>query len=311
MKKRLVKQIAYSGKHFSSVEISKAVSEMYNEFPFPPPQRKHTYQKHAEYTYKILNKLHINTKNKVFGDIACGTGLMMLDYALKFPETMFIGYDISKKSVEIANNMFKKLGLENRVKVYLKDIMFMSDKNYFTYIVSWGTIHHLSDPEKGTHLLCRALKPEGILRTGVYGYYGNWERRIQREIVKTITDKSMNIDKKIQLIQDWIDGDINFKNTFTAPPVDIKDKIWVVDEFLHVWEQHFKLKDIIQWLQNEGMRIINLTDYYDNEISLNINNHSSNTRFINRVNQLNFTQQCHLIDLLVRPYWVSLFAQKI
>ncbi len=291
-------------------KILKAIQKMYGQFPFPPPQRRYSYKNHAIYVYKLFKKLKINPDGQTFADIACGTGLMMLDYALQFPKTKFIGYDIGSKSVEIANKNFKRENVNARAKSYLKNILNIKDSERFTYIVSWGTIHHLSDPEKGIHLLCRALKSGGILRTGIYGYYGNWERRIQQEIVDTILKDSMDFEARINLVQAWIKGDKTFKNIFTAPPVDVRDKNWIVDEFLHVWEQHLKLKDVIKWLKNENMKIICLTDYYDNEISLDIRNYSTNAQFIKRVLQLPFEHQCHLIDLIVRPYWISLIAQK-
>jgi len=292
-------------------QVVEAVGNMYHQFPFPPPQRKHTYRQHAVFVHQLLKKLQINPKGKLFGDIACGTGLMMLDYALEFPETRFIGYDISSKSVDLANKYFQKAGIGNRVHSFIKDITKLKDKEEFSYIVSWGTIHHLPNPKEGIHILCRALKPNGVLRTGIYGYYGNWERRIQLEIVDTILDNSMDFSTKIKIVQAWAKGDKTFKNTHTAPPVDIEDKTWVVDEFLHVWEQHLRLKDIVEWLTNEGMRIICLTDYYDKIISLNISDYSSNSVFIKRVERLSFPEHCHLIDLITRPYWISLFAQKV
>jgi len=70
-------------------QVVEAVGNMYHQFPFPPPQRKHTYRQHAVFVHQLLKKLQINPKGKLFGDIACGTGLMMLDYALEFPETRF------------------------------------------------------------------------------------------------------------------------------------------------------------------------------------------------------------------------------
>lgn len=311
---KTVRDSTISNKAFhkpTSGNITGSVRSMYARYPFPPEQRRGSYKKHATYVSKLLKKLKINPDKKVFGDIACGTGLMMLNYANEFPKTEFIGYDITPASVKIANKNLQEGKVSDRAKAYVKNIMKINDVEKFSYIVSWGTIHHLPDSQKGVHILCKALKRGGILRTGIYGYYGNWERRIQQEIVDTIVDSKMDFETRIKIVQDWIEGDSTFKNTYTDPPVDVNDKNWVVDEFLHVWEQHIKLKDVVKWLQNENMKIISLTDYYDKEISLDIADYSTNANFIERVHKLPFEGQCHIIDLIVRLYWISLIAQKI
>jgi SAM-dependent methyltransferase len=291
-------------------DIVSSVQDMYSRYPFPPPQRKHTYRAHAAYVHHVLDEMGINPEGKIFGDIACGTGLMMLDYALEFPATEFVGYDISPSSVELANHYLQEAGI-TRARSYVKNIMELDDVGRFTYIVSWGTVHHLPDPREAIRLLSRALVPGGVLRIGVYGYYGNEERRIQQAIVQAIINDDMDFQERIQAVRDWITGDERFRNDYTAPPVDVNDDNWVVDEFLHVWEQHLKLGEVVCWLEEAGLRVLRLTDYYDREISLDIGCYSTNPRFIERVRTLPFATQCHLIELMVRPYWLSLFAQKV
>jgi len=125
----------------------------------------------------------------------------------------------------------------------VQDITTLDLTEHFDYIVSWGTAHHLPDPAAGIAILCRALKPGRILRLGVYGYYGNWQRRVQQEIIRLITATLPDDDAaRIEAVRTWARGDRNFKNYYTAPPVDLDDDNWVVDEFLHVWEKHLQLR---------------------------------------------------------------------
>lgn len=293
-------------------DVTARVREMYRRHPFPTPQRKNTYQHHAKYVRQFLEELGVDPAGKRFGDMASGTGLMMLDYCREFPQTAFIGYDLSDVSVAHANDTLQQEGATNG-RCHVRDIMELDIDGEFNYVLSWGTMHHLSDPRTGIQKLCRAVKPGGVLRTGVYGWYGNWERRIQQEIVRVV---SQNLDPgdfgaRIPIVQEWASGDRNFKNYYTAPPVELDDGDWVVDEFLHVWEQHLKLRDVVSWLSAEGMEILRLTDYYDQEIPLDITRHSTSQPFIDRVRGLSFEDQCHVIDMIARPYWLSLFARKL
>jgi SAM-dependent methyltransferase len=284
---------------------------MYVRHPFPPSQRKYSYRRHAAYVRRFLEERGgIDPRGCTFGDIACGTGLMMLDYAREFPETSFVGYDISDASVELANQTLRQEAAAN-ASAYVQDITALDVDGEFDYIVSWGTIHHLPDPAKGIAILCRALKPGGILRVGIYGYYGNWERRVQQEIIRTITETAGADDAaRIEAVRVWARGDRNFKNYYTAPPVDLDDDNWVVDEFLHVWEQHLRLRDVVSRLGEHGMRVLRMTDYYDQEIPLDVASHSTSPVFAAMAEKLPLEIQCHVIDMIVRPYWLSLFAEK-
>jgi len=283
---------------------------MYVRHPFPTAQRKNSYRRHASYVHQFLLERGIDPKGATFGDIACGTGLMMLDYAREFPETNFIGYDLSDTSVDLVNKTLKQESVGN-AHARQQDIMTLDQEAEFDYILSWGTLHHLPDPGRGIATLCRALKPGGVLRLGVYGHYGNWERRLQQEMVRAIIRPETTDDTAmIEAVRVWAQGDRNFKNYYTAPPVDLSDDNWVVDEFLHVWEKHLRLVDVVSCLRGQGMQVRRMTDYYDQEIPLDITYHSSSPIFAEKVGKLPFESQCHVIDMIVRPYWISLFAQK-
>ena len=291
-------------------EVVSAVRDMYARHPFPPAQRKYSYRRHAAFVRRFLEERGIDPAGRMFGDIACGTGLMMLDYAREFPEASFAGYDISETSVGLANETLKRQGVTN-ARAHVQDITALDMPGEFDYIVSWGTIHHLPDPAQGIAVLCRALKPGGILRAGVYGYYGNWERRVQQEIIRAISGSAGEDGPAgIDAVRVWARGDRNFKNYYTAPPVDLDDDNWVVDEFLHVWEQHLQLRDVVSWLGAQGMRVLRMTDYYDQEIPLDVASHSTSTVFAAMAEKLAFEDQCHVIDMIVRPYWISVFAEK-
>jgi SAM-dependent methyltransferase len=282
---------------------------MYARHPFPPSQRKYSYRRHAAYVRRFLKERGVDPRGCRFGDIACGTGLMMLDYAREFPETSFTGYDISEASVKLANDTLRQEAITNAC-AYAQDVTALDVEGEFDYIVSWGTVHHLPDPRDGVAILCRALKPRGVLRVGVYGYYGNWERRVQQEIIRAITENADDDSAKIEAVRVWARGDRNFKNYYTAPPVDLGDDTWVVDEFLHVWEQHLLLRDVVTWLGEQGMRVLRMTDYYDQEIPLEVAAHSTSADFAAMAGKLPFESQCHVIEMIVRPYWLSLFAEK-
>ena len=70
------------------------------------------------------------------------------------------------------------------------------------------------------------------------------------------------------------------------------------------------LRAVVRWLQDQGMEILKMTDYYDQEISLDTARHSPSEAFIEHVRQLPFADQRHIIDMIARPYRLSVFARK-
>ncbi|MDJ0516914.1 MAG: class I SAM-dependent methyltransferase [Trichodesmium sp. MO_231.B1] len=294
----------------TQISVSESVRDMYTRYPFPPVERRNAYQNHAKFVRSVLENLGIKLEGARFGDIACGTGCMLTDYAREFPEVSFQGWDLSPESLKMAESFLAEEGLTN-AQVDEQNIMELEVVDSFDYIVSWGTIHHLENTQEGVRRLCRALKVGGVLRTGVYGYYGNRERRLQQEFVDTLVPDKSEFQERITAVKELAQVCPGFATQHTEPPVELDSDNWVVDEFLHVWEKHIKLVDLVQWLQDNNMEVKLLTDFYDQEIPLDIAKHTTNNDFINRVSSLPFVQQCAVIELLTRPYWLSVIAQKV
>ncbi len=289
-------------------EVTGRVHDQYAIHPFPPPQRKHSYRQHAAFVRSFLEGLGKDPHGWRFGDIACGTGLMMLDYALEFREASFAGYDLSETSVDRANELFRREGVEN-ARAAVANLLEIEEIESFDYLLSWGTVHHLADPFQGIAVLCRALKPGGVLRLGVYGHYGNFERKLQQEIMETVGGH-LPLDERIALVREWATVDPRLVEANTAPPVDLDDDDWVVDEFLHAWEQPLRLRDVVRCLDASGVQVVGLTDYYDAPISLDPSRHLPPGHLSELAAELSFERRCHLVDLLVRPYWLSVLAVK-
>ncbi|SRR5579875_590489 len=289
-------------------DVAARVRGQYRAHPFPPPQRRHSYRNHARFVRQYLEGLGIDPAGRRFGDMACGTGLMLLDYALEFPEAELVGYDLSEASVERANATLAEEGVGN-ARALVADLLDLGETESFDYVVSWGTIHHLAEPGEGLLALARVLKPGGVLRLGVYGYYGNWERHIQQEIVRTL-GQGLDLEDKIRLVREWAAADLRFLAAQTAPPVDLDDDDWVVDEFLHVWERPLRLDEVVSGLARGGLSVLALTDYDDRPIPLDPTAHIRSPTLAQRASQLPFDQQCHLVELLTRPYWLAVLARK-
>jgi len=73
----------------TGLDIAPRVAQMDTRYPFPSAQRRHSYRLYAGHVREFLQQLGIDPAGKRFGDIACGTGLILPDYAQEFPEVQF------------------------------------------------------------------------------------------------------------------------------------------------------------------------------------------------------------------------------
>ena len=88
---------------------SKNVSYMYKKFPYPFPSSKTKSVNELLNLFKIFsleNKFNFDNKNVL--DAGTGTGHRIINVALNYKKTCFLGLDFSKNSIKIAQELAKK-----------------------------------------------------------------------------------------------------------------------------------------------------------------------------------------------------------
>jgi len=106
-------------------------------------------------------------KGKYILDAGCGTGIFSIIFGNR-GNNKIIGIDISKGSLETAQSLRKKFGLQN-VRFMREDMLKLSfPDNTFDIVWAWGTVHHTTDPVQAISELIRVLKTGGSLLLAVY-----------------------------------------------------------------------------------------------------------------------------------------------
>jgi SAM-dependent methyltransferase len=99
----------------------------------------------------------------------CGTR-EAITWALAVPEGEVVAIDFSEASVRASATLAGKLGLAN-LRHEVRDILALAPADLdgpFDLIVSFGVIHHLTDPAEGLRRLRALLKPDGALLLMLY-----------------------------------------------------------------------------------------------------------------------------------------------
>ena len=122
-------------------------------------ERYGSYESSSNFVIENLNGF------KTILDIGCSIGYLTTYYALKIPESSFIGIDFSFESVKKANNMKKKLNLNN-IDFMVRDMNKINYPNkYFDCIVDTQSIYYSKDYLKTFNHLRKILSDNGILIT--------------------------------------------------------------------------------------------------------------------------------------------------
>lgn len=115
----------------------------------------------VKFLKQIIIKNNIPLDKEYFiGDICCGLG--EISYHLKdlFPNSKFLGIDISKEQIKLAKQLFKDFGLQNRYSFEVGDIYNLKDYR-FDIVINWMTLMALDDYKKSLKNLVKVTKMGG------------------------------------------------------------------------------------------------------------------------------------------------------
>jgi len=100
-----------------------------------------------------------------WGDVGCGSGVLMLQMAKKYPHSSFCGFDVSKEGLA---SFAEKLKEENLTNVHICNVLEgkpLPEDQSFDFITLIDVLHDLSDPVSVLRAVRASLKPDGKLLT--------------------------------------------------------------------------------------------------------------------------------------------------
>ena len=95
-------------------------------------------------------------------DFGCGSGHALALLADAYPQSSFIGYDISPADIDRAQAEAAQIGLVN-LRFHLADVAGLTVTGVYDYALAFDAIHDLAQPEQALRVIARSLKPGGRL----------------------------------------------------------------------------------------------------------------------------------------------------
>ena len=234
--------------------ITKSVKEMYLKYPYPSPSRE------TVETNELLNLLRIfeiETKTKFENskilDAGSGTGHRIINVAKHFNKSKFTGADISKKSLEIANELKKKNNVINIDFIEKNILTNISELGKYNAILCMGVLHHLSNPQQGLEILSKMLEKDGIIFLYLYGSLGGHKRMLNKELISILLgNQKTNYDLGIELVRDIGFNKFDYGWNLKYKNKEEEDSL-IVDSLLHVNEFLYDSIEIEKLFKQSGL----------------------------------------------------------
>lgn len=162
-------------------QISAAVRQLYNTYPFPPeplldvPPPGYNWRWHWQAAYNFCTGRKPLRDDVQILDAGCGTGVGTEYLVHLNPQAQVTGIDLSEEAITVARERCRRSGAERVTlqNLSLYDVDQLDSR--FDYINCVGVLHHLPDPVAGIQALARQLKPGGLMHVFVYAELGRRE----------------------------------------------------------------------------------------------------------------------------------------
>lgn len=93
-------------------------------------------------------------------DVGCGAGHAINVMAKEFPNSRFVGYDLSEDGISRARREAQELGLPN-ARFEVRDLAALDEPGGYDLITAFDAIHDQAEPAKVLGAISEALTPEG------------------------------------------------------------------------------------------------------------------------------------------------------
>jgi SAM-dependent methyltransferase len=163
---------------------TEAVVALYSRFPYPSPVVG------GGLSFDIANLFSLlvgddGLVSRSILDAGCGTGQRVVGLAHRYPDAQVQGIDAVDAALNVGRELAQRHGVDN-VSFSRRDIMNLEMGETFDFIVSTGVVHHLEDPRRGLHNLCRHVAEDGVICVWLYHPFGELDRLLGRELLLTL-----------------------------------------------------------------------------------------------------------------------------
>ncbi len=248
-----------------SDEVSKKVKDQYEENPYPR-WRYSSNSIASNFLLQLKNDIkpnNITFKNEFINPniliAGCGTGAQLINI-ISYENANILAVDLSLSSLAYAKRKIEEIGYK-KIEFLQGDILNLKKLNRkFDIIECMGVLHHMKEPMKGLKILLDLLKPNGVLKLGLYSEVSRKHIVKTREFIKTkeFTNNINDIRKCREIIKNH-DDQLLQKISYNYDFYSISS---TRDLIFHVQEHRFTIAKISKLLKDFNLEFLGFTDPY-------------------------------------------------
>lgn len=114
-------------------------------------------------------------------DVGCGSGRALNFMARAYPNSCFVGYDLSEEAISLARAEAEEHGTSN-VRFEVRDVARLGEESAYDLVTTFDVIHDQAKPAAVLESIARALRPDGVyLMQDIAGsshHHGNMDHPI-------------------------------------------------------------------------------------------------------------------------------------
>lgn len=189
----------------------------------------------------------------------CGTGLETMRVVNMYRGAKIVGIDLSRASLAYGARKLSEYGVDT-VELVHGDILDLANLDrQFDMIESFGVIHHMADPEGALRLLAQRLKPQGLMRIGLYSALARGAVVAARDLIAARSYASDNegVRQARQAIMHERPCPPEFQNLL-SPVSDFWTTSDCRDLLFHVEEHRFTLLQIAEMIDRMGLKFLGM-----------------------------------------------------
>jgi len=237
-------------------KVTDSVRAFYEAHPYPPGDRVDCDGYQVHWLLSAVERSATGARPQVL-EAGCGRGLNLHAAAQAQPEADFTGIDINRVAIAEARDSAAS-GPAN-LRFLTADLMqpgaLPDTEGGFDLILSYGVIHHLSEPETGLRHLRERLSPQGVVALMVDGRFGRQplDRFLQALALFPESDPRERLATARALAR-AAESSL-FRDTHWQGTAEV-DEVEFADRCLHVHERSYTVDELWTLLDSAGLRFL-------------------------------------------------------
>ena len=189
----------------------------------------------------------------------CGTGQHPISIARQTANCKILAVDLSRSSLAYAIRMAREIGVEN-IDFRHGDILSLSclDRR-FPIIECSGVLHHMREPEAGLATLVDLLRPQGVMKLGLYSELARASIVRGRERIAELGLSSDAGDIRAFRRRILQGEETDERLLPLLDSGDFYDLDGARDLLFHVQEHRYRIPELKDMLQRHGLRFLGFT----------------------------------------------------